>query len=295
MKPLAMLCVICFGAGASAAEPEVYKIWPGKAPGETKELPPEANMSKPGEREVAGKPVIRLGNVSTPMLTVYRPAKGKETGAAVIICPGGGHTILAYDLEGTEAAQWLSEIGVTACVLKYRVPGRDPNKRGHAAVQDAQRAVSLVRSKADEWKLDPKRIGILGFSAGGEAAALTALYTERQYPAEDGVDKISSRPDFAALIYPGGLVGKGQEKLHDHVKATKETPPMFIVHAYDDGVTALNSILLAAELKKVGVSAELHLYATGGHGYGLRPQENKPVTRWPQACATWMQTMGFTK
>src|ERR1043166_3159061 len=135
-------------AAAQPAKVESIKVWPAKAPGEVKELPPEQDMSKPGQGLAAGKPVIRLGNVSTPELAIYRPAKDKDTGAAVVVCPGGGHTILAYDLEGTEVAEWLNTIGVTACVLKYRVPGRDPQKRWLAAVQDAQRAVSLVRSKA---------------------------------------------------------------------------------------------------------------------------------------------------
>jgi acetyl esterase/lipase len=258
-------------------------------------LPPERDTTEPGAGLVAGKPVIRLGHVSTPTLAIYRPAKDKNTGAAVIVCPGGGHTILAYDLEGTEVADWLTDIGVTACVLKYRVPARDPNKRWGAAVQDAQRAVSLLRSQAAELGIDAKRIGILGFSAGGETAGLTALFgDQRQYEAADAIDKVSSRPDFAVLIYPGGFEEKGQAKLRDHVRVTKDAPPMFFAHAANDPVTALNSLLLATELKKVGVPAELHLYATGGHGFGLRPQADKPCTQWPTACATWMRTMGFT-
>jgi acetyl esterase/lipase/rhodanese-related sulfurtransferase len=280
-------------ADDKAKQPESINVWPGKAPGEVKELPPEGDTSKPGQGLVAGKPVIRLGNVSTPQLAIYRPEKSKDTGAAIVICPGGGHTILAYDLEGTEVAEWLNTIGVTAIVLKYRVPARDPKKRWGAAVQDAQRAMSLVRSRAPEWGIDAKRIGILGFSAGGETAGLTSLLSERQYDAQDSIDKVSSRPDFAVLIYPAGFEEKGQAKLRDHFKVTKETPPMFFVHAANDGVSALNSLLLAAELKKVGVPAELHLYATGGHGFGLRPQADKPCTQWPAACAAWMRAMGF--
>ena len=284
-----------FPKADSKAEPESINVWPGKPPGEAKELPPEKDVSEPGKGLVAGKPVIRLGNVSTPTLAIYRPAKKIDTGASVIVCPGGGHTILAYDLEGTEVAEWLTSIGVTACVLKYRVPARDPNKRWLAAVQDAQRAVSLVRSNASEWGTDCKRVGILGFSAGGETAGLTALFTERQYEPIDAIDKVASRPNFAVLIYTGGLVPKGQTTLAEHVKVGKDAPPMFLAHAANDGVTALNSLLLATELKKAGVPAELHLYATGGHGFGLRPQADKPCTQWPSACATWMQTMGFTK
>jgi acetyl esterase/lipase len=258
-------------------------------------LPPEQDSSKPGQGLVAGKTVIRLANVSTPSLAIYRPAKDKDTGAAVIVCPGGGYNILAYDLEGTEVAEWLNQIGVTALVLKYRVPARDPKKRYSAAVQDAQRAVSLVRAKATEWNLDAKRIGILGFSAGGEAAGLTALFEERQYEAQDDIDKVSSRPDFAVLIYPAYFADQAQGKLRDHFRVTKSAPPMFFAHASNDGVTCLSSLLLATELKKFGVPAELHLYATGGHGFGLRPQLDQPCTQWPSACAAWMQTMGFTR
>jgi acetyl esterase/lipase/rhodanese-related sulfurtransferase len=280
-------------AEEKAKEPKSINVWPGKAPGEVKDLPPESDISKPGQGLVAGKPVIRLGNVSTPMLAIYRPAKAIDTGAAVVICPGGGHSILAYDLEGTEVAEWLNKIGVTACVLKYRVPARDPKVRYRAAVQDAQRAMSVVRSHATEWGIDAKRIGILGFSAGGEVAGLTALFgTDRLYERSDAIDKISCRPDFAILIYPAYFDDQG--KLREHVRVTKAAPPMFFAHAANDPVTSLNSLLLATELKKAGVPAELHLYATGGHGFGLRPQADKPCTQWPAVCETWLRTMRFT-
>ncbi len=277
-----------------AAEPLTLNVWPAKPPGETKELPLEGDQTKPEDRLIAGRRIIKLGNVSTPQIAVYRPPADKNTGAAVVICPGGGHHILAWDLEGTEVAKWLGEIGVTAVVLKYRVPFRDPDKRWLAAVQDAQRAMSLVRSRADEWNVDPGRLGILGFSAGGEVAGLVSTFgEERKYEPLDDADKSPVRPDFAVLIYPGNLVDKTTSQLHDYVKITKDCPPMFLVHACDDGVTALNSLLVAAELKKAGVPAELHLYASGGHGYGLRPVADQPVTRWPQPCAAWMKTMGF--
>ena len=280
---------------ARAAEPIVLNLWPGKAPNETKELPPEADTTKPGGGMVAGKSVIRLGNVSVPQLHIYRPAADKDTGASVVICPGGGHNILAWDLEGTEVADWLNTVGVTGIVLKYRVPARDPMKRWIAGVQDAQRAMSLVRSKAEEWKLDPKRIGILGFSAGGEVAGLTALMpAQRQYEASDDIDKISSRPDFAVLVYPAYLAQKDQPALREDVKVTKDAPPMFLVHAYNDGVTPMTSLLLATELKKVGVPAEIHMYATGGHGFGLRATE-EPSSQWPKRCEEWMKRTGILK
>jgi acetyl esterase/lipase len=245
---------------------------------------------------IAGKRIIKLGNVSTPQIAVYKPEKSKDTGASVIICPGGGHHILAYDLEGTEVAEWLNTIGVTGIVLKYRVPFRDPDKRWGAAVADAQRTVSLVRSKAAEWNLDPKRIGICGFSAGGETAGLTSLFLEeRQYTAADDVDKVSCKPDFAILIYPGGFDTKGQAQIRVKDKVTKDTPPMFLIHAIDDPVTANNSLALAVELKKAGVSTELHIYDAGGHGYGLRLVNTLPITTWPKRCEEWMQRRGLLK
>ena len=292
----AFLPLLSFATVAVAAEPITLNVWPGKPPGETKDLPPEADQTKLEDRLIAGRRIIKLGNVSVPQIAVYQPPKGKNTGAAVVICPGGGHHILAYDLEGTEVAAWLNELGVTGIVLKYRVPFRDSENRSRAAVQDAQRAMSLVRSRAEEWRIDPTRIGILGFSAGGEVAGLVSIFgEERKYEPVDDADKLPIRPDFAVLVYPGNLVDRNTSQLHDYVKITKECPPMFLVHAYDDGVTALNSLLMAAELKKVGVPAELHLYATGGHGYGLRPVADQPVTGWPKPCATWLQTMGFVR
>ena len=294
--PLVLLSAFCLSHLAPplvAGEPIVLNLWPGKPPGESKELPPEADLTKPEDRLIAGRRIIKLGNVSTPQIAVYRPSKEKDTGTAVLICPGGGHNILAYDLEGTEVAEWLNSIGVTGIVLKYRVPFRDPDKRWLAAVQDAQRAMSLVRGKAGEWGIDAERIGICGFSAGGETAALTSLFLDqRQYTAIDEIDKTSSRPDFALLIYTGGLLEKGDAKLRDYVRVTKDAPPMFLVHAFDDGVSAQNSLLLASELKRAGVSAELHVFATGGHGYGLRPT-SEPVTHWPARAGDWLRERGF--
>jgi acetyl esterase/lipase len=288
------LWTVGFSSVAFSAEPLTLDIWPARPPGETKELPPESDQTKPEDTLIAGRRIIKLGNVSTPQIALYRPAKEKDCGASVVICPGGGHHILAYDLEGTEVAEWLNEIGVTGIVLKYRVPFRDPDKRWLAAVQDAQRAMSLVRSKADSWQLDPQRIGLLGFSAGGQVAGLVSVFDDqRQYESIDQVDKVSSRPDFAVLIYPGGISQGNKPELREDVKVTKATPPMFFAHAFDDNASVLNTLLLATELKKAGVSAEVHVFATGGHGYGLRHVDGRPVTDWPKACGAWMKIMKF--
>lgn len=270
-----------------AEETTTLDLWPSRPPGETKELPPESDLTKPEDRLIAGRRIIKLGNVSTPQLTVFPAPKDKNTGAAVIVCPGGGHYILAYDLEGTEVAEWLNSIGVTGIVLKYRVPARDPERRWLAAVQDAQRAVSTVRSRAADWNIDPDKIGICGFSAGGETAALTALFDDRQYKPMDAIDQQSSRPDFAMLIYPGGLVDRDESTLRDYIKVNDKSPPMFFVHAFDDPVSPLHSLALASALKQAGGSAELHIYEGGGHGYGLR-RTDAPVTGWPDRAHAWM-------
>lgn len=290
---LALFWTVVF-AGVAAAQPQVVTLWPGKPPGEVKELPPEEDINKPTDKPVGGRPIIKLTNVSTPTLAFYRPKTDVDTGAAVIICPGGGHRILAYDHEGTEVAEFLAKIGVTGIVLKYRVPARDPEKRWLAAVQDAQRAVSVVRAQANKWGIDAKRIGILGFSAGGETAGLTALLTERQYEPVDEADKVSARPDFAALIYPAGMVEKDNTRLRSYTRPTKDTPPMFLVHAFNDGVDVRNSLLLATALKEAAVPCELHVYATGGHGFGIR-DTGHPCCAWPQRLQEWMGKTGLLK
>lgn len=298
MKLVYSVLIVCLAlvTAAGSAEPTVVNLWPSKAPGETKELPPEQDVNKPTDKPVGDRKIIKLTNVSTPQLAIYRPTKETDTGAAVIVCPGGGHNILAYDHEGTEVAEWLNRIGVTGIVLKYRVPARDPDKRWIAAVQDAQRAVSLVRNRASEWSVDPQRIGILGFSAGGETAGLTAiLHEQRQYARVDATDDVSCRPNFAALIYPGGFLKPGSEtELRDYIKFNEQTPPMFFAHSIDDRVSANNSLLLCAQLKQTKVSAELHIYASGGHGYGIR-QTGHACNAWPERCGEWMRGQGWLK
>lgn len=281
---------------AQAADPQPVDLWPGKPPGEVKALPPEQDVNKPTDKLVGDRKIIKLTNVSTPQITVFQPPADKRTGCALIICPGGGYHILAYDHEGTECAEYFAARGITGIVLKYRVPFRNPDKRWEAAVQDAQRAISLVRRRASEWRIDHERIGILGFSAGGETAGLAAiLHAQRQYQAVDKVDEVSCRPDFAALIYAGGFENKKEPwTLQDHVKVDSSTPRMFLVHAQDDGVSVANSTLLFQELKKAKVDAELHVYASGGHGYGMR-NTGHPVNTWPDRCAEWIVSQGFTK
>jgi acetyl esterase/lipase len=291
----AALTVLVAGAWGGAAEkPQVFDVWPGKPPGEKGEVGDEkVTESKPGE-----KPVKRVTNVTKPTLTVFRPAKDKDTGAAVVIAPGGGYNILAWDLEGEEVAQWLNSVGVTGIVLKYRVPrraGTPGSSPPPQALMDAQRAISLVRGKAADLGIDPKRIGMLGFSAGGHLTAWTATnFDKRAYEPADEIDKVSCRPDFAVLIYPAYLVTKDNSQLADDIRVTKESPPTFFAHANDDGVRPENSAVMYLALKKAGVPAELHVYTTGGHGFGLRPTE-KACSTWPQRCAEWMKSQGLLK
>jgi acetyl esterase/lipase len=209
-----------------------------------------------------------------------------------VICPGGGYHALAWDLEGTEVADWLNSIGVTGIVLKYRVPrpaDLAADKQPLGPLQDAQRAVSLIRSKADEWGIDPKRIGLLGFSAGGHLTAAAATnFDRRAYEARDRVDRVGCRPDFAVLVYPAYLLTKDNRHLASDIRVRKDCPPMFLVHAFDDPIPVQDSLLMGLALKRAGVTAELHIYASGGHGFGLRPSRH-PCSAWPRRCAEWMR------
>ena len=278
-----------------ASEPvKVIELWPNDAPGEKGNIGEERDTTKPTDQLIAGKPVIRLGNVSKPTLSLYRPPAGTGTGAAVVVFPGGGYHILAMDLEGTEVCDWLNSIGVTGVLLKYRVPKREGLEKYAPPLQDAQRALGLVREHAKEWGIDPQRIGVLGFSAGGHlAAALSKNSVERTYPVTDAADKMSCRPDFQILIYPGGLTKKEDgDKVGEEVAVTIHTPPTFIAMAGDDPVRVENALLYALALRTAKVPVELHVYPTGGHGYGLRPSKEL-VTTWPQRAADWMRSRGW--
>jgi acetyl esterase/lipase len=279
----------------SASPSAPIRLWPGVAPGETREFPAESDTTKPTDRLVNGVHIVRLGNVTQPTITVYRPDPAKDTGAAVIVAPGGGFNILAWELEGTEVCEWLNSIGVTGVLLKYRVPSRPDRARHAAALDDAQRALGLVRHRAAEWGLDPKRIGMLGFSAGAHlSAALATNHASRTYPAVDAADAVSCRPDFLVLIYPGGIVDRdnpGVLRL-EVVPVKGDTPPVIIVMTQDDPVRVENALVYYTALKQAEVPAEMHLYPTGGHGYGLRRNEHL-VTTWPDRVADWLKVGGW--
>jgi acetyl esterase/lipase len=214
----------------------------------------------------------------------------------VIVCPGGGYNILAYDKEGSEICEWLNSIGVTGVLLKYRVPKRAGLEKHTPMLQDAQRALGLVRHRAKEFGINPERLGIMGFSAGGHlSAAASNNFTERTYPPIDEADKTSCRPDFALLIYPAYLTVKDDgDKVAPELPVTKETPPTFLVQTQDDGVRVESSIFYYLALKNVKVPAEMHLYPSGGHGYGMRPSEHL-VSSWPARAADWMKSRGLAR
>lgn len=266
-------------------------LWPHGAPGGQPNPAAEFDATTAKDNVIAGKAVIRLGNVSTPTLTVYSP-KDKNTGAAVVVFPGGAYRILAIDLEGTEVCDWLNSIDITCILVKYRVPGSGPYPKSAAALQDAQRALGIVRSRALEWHFDPNRIGVLGFSAGAHlSAALSTHFDRRLYDPVDSADKVSCRPDFAVIVYPGYLALSEQNfAANPEINVTEKTPPSFIVQAEDDPVHVENSTVYFLALKNAKVPAEMHIYANGGHGYGLR-RTDLPVTGWPKLVETWLQTI----
>jgi acetyl esterase/lipase len=259
----------------TASATETMKLWPHGAPGEKNGVAAEHDTTKPGDALVAGQPGT---NTSRP---------------TVMVCPGGGYQILAMDLEGTEVCHWLNSIGVNAVLLKYRVPPRHDARRYLAPLQDAQRALSLVRFHAAEWGIDPKHLGIMGFSAGGNLAALASTrFSERSYPSADEADHESCRPDFAMLIYPAYLVSKTGPQLAPELTVTSNTPPAFLVQTEDDPIHVENSLYYYLALKRAGVPAEMHLFACGGHGYGLR-ESRKPVTVWPKLAEHWLRQSVF--
>ena len=293
-KTVSGFLMIVLLATAQAADPvEVIDLWPDTPPGPKREVGEEQDITKPTDRLVGGRRIIKLANVATPQAHVY-VARNGNSGSSVVVCPGGGYSILAWDLEGTEVAEWLNSIGVTAIVLKYRVPTRSVDPKWLQPVQDAQRAISIIRSRSKEWGLDGSRIGVLGFSAGGDTAARTALAQKRHYEPVDEFDGASCVPDAGILIYPAYLSNKEQTALQADVKVMEDAPPMFMVHAYDDPVTPASSLLLALELKRKKVPSEVHMFDTGGHGYGLRSVEGLPVTHWPQHCGRWLVRNGWT-
>jgi acetyl esterase/lipase len=302
---LVMLCALLAANGVQA-QPGTWQpapghaqvpIWPGSVPDEQPVPGPEKMTVSKGL--IAGRPATAVTNVTRPTMTVY-PPRGGNTGAAVVVLPGGGFEILAIDLEGTEACDWLTANGITCVLLKYRVPGppydwrcdcRPHNYRVPTlALEDTQRTIGLVRHHAREWHIDPHRIGVMGFSAGGFLVAeASTRYTHRLYKPVDAADRESIRPDFAIAIYPGHLAMSG--KLNPNVPVTRDTPPTFLLQAEDDHVDGVEQALVYyTALAEAGVPAQMHLYAHGGHAFGLR-RTKLPITGWPGLLKAWLETI----
>jgi acetyl esterase/lipase len=309
-KPLVLALYAGFAVGGLSAQTSAWQpspghtqvpIWPGAAPDALPVTGPENSTTREKDHLVAGKPWVYVERVSRPTMTVYSP-KGKNTGAGVVVFPGGGYEILAIDLEGTEVCDWLTSEGITCVLLKYRVPGKGhyaklgPYSSSLVALEDAQRTVGLVRFHAAEWHIDPHKIGVLGFSAGGHlSAAMSTHFEQRLYPSVDAADKESCRPDFAVVLYPGHLWSADKNlELNPGVPVTRQTSPTFLLQAENDPVDDVNnSLVYFAALKKAGVPVEMHLYAEGGHAFGLR-RTNFPITQWPQLVKEWLATIGIT-
>jgi acetyl esterase/lipase len=296
---------VCLLAGAypavvAADEPLVVELWPGKVPDETGGIGAEyVRMSPKLDRaQVEVTESTRMvTNVTKPTITVYRPVKAKDTGTAVLICPGGGYWNLYWQLEGEEVAAWLNSLGVTGIVLKYRVPRRPDEPKGEPArrpLQDAQRALSLVRGKAKAWGIAPDRIGVVGFSAGGHLAiALATSFGKRTYDPIDETDKISCRPDFAIPVYSGYLKARDKDDLAPGLTVPKDTPPVFLAHGGADLISdSAHSVVMYQALRRAGVPTELHIYAGAAHDFGVRKSDH-PCSTWTDSCAAWMRHQGF--
>ena len=296
----ALFASLLIAWSAAAAEPLVVEVWPGNAPGETNNTAPERfRMSPKLDRKQVEvtEPTQMITDVTKPTLNIYRPPKEKDTGTAILICPGGGYWNLYWQLEGEEVAAWLNSMGVTGIILKYRVP-RHPdepkNQPARRPLQDAQRAISLVRSRAREWGVDPGRIGVVGFSAGGHLAIATATsFEKRTYEPIDEVDKVSCRPDFAIPVYSGYLKPKDKDELAPWLSIPTNTPPVFLAHGGADIISPPeHSVLMYLALKRVGVPAELHVYAGAAHDFGVR-KSDQPCSTWTESCAQWLRNQGF--
>lgn len=281
-----------------AGHPQI-PLWPGRAPSARPAGGPEVAGTvvdrAGGKKLVGGRPWTYVDRVTRPTMTVYSPEQNTSR-AAVVVFPGGGYNILAIDLEGTEACDWLTSRGITCVLLKYRVPCAKvgPYRNCLTALQDAQRALGLVRSRAAEWHIDPDKIGVLGFSAGGHmVAAISTHFEKRLYPAVDQADRVSCRPDFAIALYPGHLAVPEEDfVLNPDIQVTGRTPPTFLLHAYDDPVDPVeNSLVYCAALRKAGVPAEMHLFGKGGHAFGLR-RTQAPITEWPKLVEDWLKAIG---
>jgi acetyl esterase/lipase len=277
MRSLFTIVLFPLAVSSFSQKNDLIYIWPGKVPGEEKE------KQKPVVDTLRKDGVLRYAEITNPALEIFLPDPGISKGAGVIVCPGGAYKLLSYDKEGTEVASWLNSIGYAAFVLSYRVPDKRTG-----ALQDAQRTVRIVRSMASQWKIDKDKIGIMGFSAGGSLSARASiLFNSGTYPPVDNIDSLSCRPAFALLIYPAYLDQGENRTLTPELKITEDTPPVFIFQTADDKSYGHSSLAMTAALRDAKIPVELHMYQTGGHGYGMR-SGNPAAETWPGLAEKWL-------
>jgi acetyl esterase/lipase len=286
-----------FSGPSLAVEPRVVDVWPGKPPQDAGIEGEE--QTRIYESPILDGPTKLVTNVTRPTLTIYSPEKGRNTGTAMLICPGGGYHNLFWELEGEEVAAWLTAQGITGIILKYRCPRRPGDVKGEpplGPLLDAQRAIRLVRSRAAEWGLDPRRIGLVGFSAGGDLAVRAATsFDQKLYDPLDAIDEVSCRPDFAVSCYSGYLKAKDRDALSTGRRIPDQTPPIFLAHSSDDKISdPEHSVFMYLALKRAGISAELHIYATGDHDFGVRQNDRLPSS-WPRLCLKWLASRDLLK
>jgi len=274
---------------AVMAQQHTLPLWPNGNPEPSTITGPEVDPTTDANRMVWGKVTVRVTNVSKPTLSVYSPAAGKNTGAAALVFPGGGYTHLAWNIEGTEVCDWLNSIGMTCVLVKYRVPEKGHYPENVEDLEDAQQAMRLAREHAAEWGFDPKKVGVIGFSAGGHLAAVLSTHSDFQGKSVDA-STVDAKPDFQILVYPGSLRGP-DGKVNPVVNPTVQTPPTFLAMAENDYTAHVeNALVYFQALKDAKVPAELHLFTEGGHGFGLRPSQ-LPISQWPALAETWLHTI----
>ncbi len=271
-------------AGSVAQQPaHSISVWADMAPGETTRLPGTPLPSRPTDSPT----ITRIEQITQPTLDVFLAKQ--PTGTAMLILPGGGYRYVVPDLEGSEAAAWLNELGISVFVLRYRTTETGEEGRWKRPLQDSQRALRILRSRAEEWQIDPNRIGLFGFSAGGQVAAIHLTSTEPAYAAADAIDQQSFRPDFSLLVYPWKIYDEAKAGLIDPIHITADVPPAFIVHTHDDASTSLGAVFYYVGLKQQGIAAELHVYQNGGHGYGIRGRADSMIGTWKERATEWLR------
>ena len=286
--------MICMGGCyvSVSAQEQTIRLFPeGGVPGEVCPLEEKAERSG---NSTNGETMLRISNVSEPTITIYQASEQVASGSAMIVCPGGGYNLLAYDLEGDEVCLWLNDLGITAILLKYRVPRREGKEKHEAPLQDLQRAVSYVRANAGQLNIDPRRIGVMGFSAGAHLAVMASnSFNTRTYPAIDDIDKESCRPNYCLLVYPAYL-DSPDFQLAPEIKITSRTPPTMLIQTQDDKSYINSSLVYYYALKEAGIRVWMHLYNKGGHGYGLR-DTGAVVNSWPDRAEDWFHEIGMIK